>query len=348
MKTVDLSREDKAIVKQITKITKMLNINNVTRTQAYLDFYLRYPEIHWAFLGHAVSRNGGWNMTDLKGDLLSRLMSEKKQEEFFEFLERGNWLIFQDAFPQFLLYAESIRQGRSLFYLLPCMGISRFMEVIWDDFWQRRDSYILAMSQVVNEQSYLEARMIQNPFYKEKIFQTLEFFLQDLLSFNQILFPSCKGGKASLTGMTIHQFGSLHERIILGRRLYHLLFKDRKQHREILAWCISRAHTGSRKDYWPHIFNDVNEGLPGPLQIRRLKNCRLIKGSPKLYSPKLEHAWPNMKHRPAETGDWFYDPGVVVYLKEKEEPVNGKITGDYCETLQNLELAVLAKKTVFI
>nr|WP_260841947.1 hypothetical protein [Siminovitchia fortis] len=55
-----------------------------------------------------------------------------------------------------------------------------------------------------------------------------------------------------------------------------------------------------------------------------------------------------MKHRPAETGDWFYDPGVVVYLKEKEEPVNGKITGDYCETLQNLELAVLAKKTVFI
>ncbi|GIN89998.1 hypothetical protein J6TS1_03510 [Siminovitchia terrae] len=343
-----ISSEDQMIVGQIRQTTKMLNINNVTRTKAYLDFYLRYPEIHWAFLGHLVSRNGGWNMTDLKGDLLSRLMSEKKQEEFFEFLERGNWLIFQDAFPQFLLYEESIRRGRSLFYLLPYLEISRYMEVIWNDFWLRGDSYTLAMAQVVNEQSYLEARMIQNPFYKEKVLHTLEFVLQDLLSFNQILFPSRNGAKAVLTGMTIHQFGSLHERIILGRRLYQLLFKDWRRHKKILNWCMSHTHSGSRKDYWPHIFNDVNEGVPGPLQIRRLKNCRLIKGSPKLYSPLLEYAWPNMKHRPAEPGDWFDDPNVVVYLKKNDEAIDGEITGDYCETLQNLELAVLAKKAIFI
>nr|WP_249412664.1 DUF2515 family protein [Siminovitchia fordii] len=333
---------------QIKQMTMMLNINNITRTQAYLDFYLQYPEIHWAFLGHAVSRNGGWNMTDLKGDLLSRLMNEMKQEEFFEFLERGNWLIFQDAFPQFLLYGESVKRRRSLFYLLPCFGISRFMEVIWNDFWVRRDSYILAIAQIVNEQSYLEARMILNPLYKEKVLHTLEFVLQDLLSFNQILFPSIKNGKAELSGMTIHQFGSLHERIILGKRLYRLLFKDRIKHQEILSWCIAHRHTGSRKDYWPHIFNDVNEGLPGPLQIRRLKNCRLIGSSPRLYSPKLEHAWPNVKHEPAEPGDWFDDCSVVHYLVESEESIDGNITGDYCETLQNLELAVLAKKAVFI
>lgn len=351
MHTVDsghLSTKDKAIAEHINQRTIKLNINNVTRTKAYLDFYLQYPEVHWAFLGHAVSRNGGWNMTDLKGDLISKLMVEKKQEEFFEFLERGNWLIFQDAFPQFLVYAESVRRRRGLFHLLPYLGISKFMEVIWSDFWVRRDSYILAMAQIVNEQSYLEARMIQNPVYKEKVLHTLEFVLQDLLAFNQILFPSQKSGKAVLTGMTIHQFGSLHERIILGRRLYHLLFHDRKRHQEILAWCTAHPHTGSRKDYWPHIFNDLNEGVPGPLQIRRLKNCRLIRGSPRLYSPRLEYAWPNMKHRPAEAGDWFDDEEVVRYLKDNDESVDGRITGDYCETLQNLELAVLAKKAVFI
>lgn len=42
-------------------------------------------EIHWALLGHMVSRNGGWNMTDLKGDLYTRILSEKDQFIFFSF-----------------------------------------------------------------------------------------------------------------------------------------------------------------------------------------------------------------------------------------------------------------------
>ena len=65
-----------------------------------------------------VSRNGGWNMTDLKGGLLSRLLTKKEVESFFTFLERGNWLIFQDAYPQFLVYEESKKRGKNLFYLL--------------------------------------------------------------------------------------------------------------------------------------------------------------------------------------------------------------------------------------
>lgn len=110
---------------------------------AYYDYYLRYPEIHWAFLGHMVSRNGGWNMTDLKGDLLSRLLSEKE--------------------------------------------------------------------------------------HQKTVLQTLEFKLQDLLSLNQILFRMRKReareqAQAEIAGMTLHQFASLHERIILGKRLYSLLF----------------------------------------------------------------------------------------------------------------------------
>ena len=115
----NLSKEDQQLLQSIRLKTKQLNVNNMTRTKAYLDFYTFHPEIHWAFLGHMVSRNGGWNMTDLNGEFLSRLMHEQSKQDFFSFLERGNWLIFQDAYPQFLLYEESKSQSRNLFYLLP-------------------------------------------------------------------------------------------------------------------------------------------------------------------------------------------------------------------------------------
>ena len=234
-----LSWGDQQLLQTIRLKTKQLNVNNITRTKAYLDFYIFRPEIHWAFLGHMVSRNGGWNMTDLKGEFLSRLMDEQSKQDFFSFLERGNWLIFQDAYPQFLLYEESLFQSRNLFYLLPYLNVSTFMEVIWNHFWEERDSYLLAIALIINEQSYLENRIVQNPLYKKKVFQTFEFVLQDLLSFNQILFPFTDNGnqteKASLTGLTLHHFGSLHERIMLGKDLYRLLFHEAGPIRESLS-----------------------------------------------------------------------------------------------------------------
>ncbi|WP_212982334.1 DUF2515 family protein, partial [Bacillus paramobilis] len=60
-----LTKEEQLIINKIKIQTEQLNKNNVTRTRAYYQFYIQYPEIHWALLGHMVSRNGGWNMTDL-------------------------------------------------------------------------------------------------------------------------------------------------------------------------------------------------------------------------------------------------------------------------------------------
>ena len=158
-----LTKEDQGLFERIRRETQELNLNNVTRTKAYFDIYQKHPEIHWAFLGHMVSRNGGWNMTDLKGDLLTRLLTKKERNDYFNFLERGNWLIFQDAYPQFLLYGESLKRGKPLFYLLPYLNISTFMETIWNYFWRSPDPYILTMALVINEQNYLEKRVIQNP-----------------------------------------------------------------------------------------------------------------------------------------------------------------------------------------
>lgn len=340
-----LPSKDKMLLEQIKAQTAALNLNNVTRTMAYLNFYLHYPEIHWAFLGHVVSRNGGWNMTDLKGELLVKLLNKRRREDYFLFLERGNWLIFQDIYPQFLLYAESVKQNRNLFYLLPYLHVSVFMEVVWNDFWNRGDSYTLAIAQVINEQSYLEKRVVKNPVYQEKVLFTFEFLLQELLSFNHILFPYSEPdheGGTALVGMTLDYFGSLHERIVLGKHLYRLLFSDQRLWRKVLGWCIAQPHTGSRKDYWPHLFNDVHEGLPGTI-YKRLKKCQLKKGFPRFYSPRLEFAWKNVVQEDAEEGDWFNRWDVIYYLEKDHEKKSGDIEDDYCETLENLEFAASAK-----
>ncbi|MCC3357314.1 DUF2515 domain-containing protein [Bacillus sp. REN16] len=343
-----LTLEEQLLIQQIKGMTRSLNLNNVTRTKAYLNFYKAHPEIHWAFLGHMVSRNGGWNMTDLKGGQLSRLLTRKEAQVYFSFLERGNWLIFQDVFPQFLLYKASKRYQQNLFYLLPYFHVSIFMESIWNHFWERQDTYTLTVAQIINEQSYLEDRVISNTHYKKEVFDTLEFKLQDLLDLNHILFPFEEKGKIHLIGQTLHQFKSVRERILLGKRLYSILFADKKRLKSVETWAIKTQHTGSRKDYWPQIFNNVDEGLPGFLLKSRVKSCELTKGSPRIYSPRLEMAWKNRKHKPAEIGDWYKDWEVLFYLTHDREKVDGEILHEYCKTLEKFELAAIAKKAISI
>jgi hypothetical protein len=350
VKEFDLSQEEFLLIDYIKEYTKMLNKNNVTRTQAYLYFYLRHPEIHWALLGHLVSRNGGWNMTDLKGELISNLLSEKDQQAFFSFLERGNWLIFQDVYPQFLIYEESLKRNINLFYLLPYFNVSTFMETVWNYFLKTGDHYILAIALVINEQSYLEKRVIKNPVFKEGVLDTIEFKLQDFLSLNHILFPYYENIKEKqqvvLIGQTLHHFSSLHERILLGKRLYSLLFHDKERLSKIVRWAISQPHTGSRKDYWPYLYNDVRDSIPGLLYKRRIKNCQLRKGASPIYSPKLIYVWKDIAHEKAEIGDWFDDWKIIQYLNDQNDEVNGEIKHEYCETLEKIELAILAKKAI--
>jgi hypothetical protein len=282
-------------------------------------------------------------MTDLKGGLHSRLMDRSERESFFAFLERSNWLIFQDAYPQLLLYEESLKRKQQLFYLLPQFHVSIFMECVWDLFWQEHDSRLLTLALIVNEQNYLESRVVQNSGY-QAVFDTFEFKLQELLSMNHILFPYMEGGQVKLAGDTVHQFESLHKRILIGKKLYCLLFGSRLG--MIENWAMANPHTGSRKDYWPQLFNSVDEGLPGLALKPRLISCKLTPGSPRIYSPKLEFAWKNRKHEQAEPGDWYEDAKVLAYMEGLTETVDGEIESSYCKTLQKLELAGIMGKVV--
>ncbi|SDH48327.1 DUF2515 family protein [Alteribacillus bidgolensis] len=348
----NLTYGERKLLKDIKKTTQKWNINNVTRTQAYFDFFLQYPEIHWALLGHMVSRNGGWYMTDLKGDLLTRLLSEKEQENFFLFLERGNWLIFQDVYPQFLLYRHSKNVNKNLFYLLPYLDVSIFMETIWNYFWQYGDCSLLAIATVINEQSYLEKRVIKHPHFKKTVLNTIGFKLYDFLRFNHIIFPFYKNtttDKPELIGDTLYQFSSLHERILLGKRLYSLLFQQTPTIlKSVLLWANRHPHTGSRKDYWDHLFHHVNEMLPGHHYRRRTKECQLLKGAPRIYSPPLQFAWKNIDHPEAEKGDWFDDWRIINYLVEDEKFAGGDINDNYCKTIEKIETTIIAKKAIFL
>nr|WP_256252912.1 DUF2515 family protein [Paenibacillus sp. UNC496MF] len=338
-----LTPSENKLLDNINGMTRDLNLNNVTRTKAYLAYYLRHPEVHWAFLGHMVSRNGGWNMTDLKGEFLTNLLAEKERDVFFRFLERGNWLIFQDVYPQLLLYEESVMTNKPLFYLLPRLKVSIFMEAIWNSFWRARDPHVLCIGLVINEQSYLEERVIQNPYYQKEVVAQSKFHLQDWLSINQILLPA-EGNQ--LKGQTLYRFQSLHERILLGKRLYAVLFKNQEFNGQALEWAKRNPHTGSRKDYWPHLFNSVNEGVPGIPHPLRLKSCRIQNDAQRFYSPKLEDAWKNVTQPEAEPGDWFHDPRAADYLEDDLEPIDGAIKEAYCTTLERLEIAALAKKAI--
>ncbi|MGG3739093.1 DUF2515 family protein [Aeribacillus pallidus] len=337
---------EEQIVQTIKEETARNNVNNVKRTAAYLSFYLRFPEIHWAFLAHMVSRNGGWNMTDLKGGLLKSLLDNDEKESIFAFLERGNWLIFQDAFPQLMLYECSVKYNQNLFDLLPYFGVSRFMEAMWSFFWEERDQETLAIATIINEQNYIESRVIQHKTYKNSVLNTWGFQLYDVLPFNHILLPFVETNqnvRPHLAGATVQHFASLSRRIEFGKSLYHLLFHKPSLRQKVLNWAASHPHTGSRADYWNDIFHPIKMTIVKDRYQKRIDHCRLKKEALPIHSPTLQAAWKNVDHEQPDSNDWFQDLSVLRFFK-KGKPLDGDILDDYCRTIDLLELAVIARQ----
>ncbi|WP_187442154.1 DUF2515 family protein [Sutcliffiella horikoshii] len=283
------SFKEQDMVAKIRSKTASLNRNNVTRTQAYLDFYQKHPEVHWSFLAHMVSRNGGWNMTDLKASHISTLLSYEKASILFRFLEKANYLIFQDAYPQLLLYEESKKAGRPLFYLLSEFHVSPFMNPIWTLFLSNNSKKeLLTVSLIINEQNFIEYNLLQNPYFQQKVLSSLTYQLQEKLGFTLVLFPYRKGLDTLLTGLGVQQFSDLSNRIEIGKMLYVLLFTNEDVLQGALHFSKESFHTGSREDYLPAVFSSKST-------------------SRKIYSPTLEAAWADFDHPSIVPVDWFKD-----------------------------------------
>jgi hypothetical protein len=338
---------EQSLIGSIRAETVMQGRNNVTRTIAYWRLYRHYPELHWAFLAHMVSRNGGWNMSDLKGELLPFLLNDTQCEHVFALLERANALIFHDAYPQLLLYAASRRARMPLFHLLPHFGVSVFMSAVWMLFWQRPDSPLLTTALIINEQHYIESRVLRHPVYRHTVLDTLFFGMQSLLQLNQVLFPYKEGNRIRLAGLILEDFNNIRERIEVGKKLYAMLFGIPVVFQGAKLFALANPHTGSRADFWPHLFAAVRQAPPKPPgQLQEwLNGCSLRPGASPLYSPRLEKAWNDRPFAQAGHEDWYTNVGderSIELFTSVEPPFSFEMTHEFGFGLNKIELAVLA------
>ncbi len=63
------------------------------------------------------------------------------------------------------------------------------METMWNFFWKTGNKQILTIATIINEQNYLEKRVIQNKYFKKNVLNSIGFKLFDFFQFNHILFP---------------------------------------------------------------------------------------------------------------------------------------------------------------
>jgi hypothetical protein len=344
--TIILTDYEKQLVNQIRAKTRQLNRNNITRTEAYWHIYKTHPELHWAFLAHMVSRNGGWHMTDLKGSMLPELLPEKLIESYFEFLECVNYLIFKDAYPQLLLYAESKNTQKNYFHLLPALSVSRFMKPFWDHFLEERKLAPLAIALIVNEQHVIERPVIQNTYFIQTVFKTIPFQSQDLMHVTSVFFPYELNNNRLLSrpgipiaGIAMNNFTDINTRIAVGKKLYLILFGNKKIHDGVFRFASDTPHTGSRADYWPDVFTST----------RHFDMNRLIPGTSlaKIYSPALTSVWSDSVHLYDKQSDWLSSLGVLNHFKNSKAPRRLDITIDVYLKLIGLYTVVKSKQYMY-
>jgi hypothetical protein len=238
-----------------------------------------------------VSRNAGYQMTDLRNNLLSHVLSKKGQNAFFSFLELCNAAIFQDAYPQLLLYEQWKRTGHASFHLLKKFNVSIFMKSIWNDYLTTGNEQVLTIGLIMNEQHMIQKRILTGMKKSIGVEEWL-FLLQDRLEFASILFPYGKHSPFSLAGLSLSHFEQVNRRILFGKKLYGILF-----HRSVFpssySYAIHHSHSGSRADYWPHVYSKEDKKT-------------------RLYSPTLSSAWDNMPSFTISPSDWFADQPIEV------------------------------------
>jgi len=238
------NQKDYTLFHYIIKVVKKHNVDNISRTNAYLQFYLQHPEVGWALVASVVSRNAGWNMTDLSLSPFQQLFSKKEILHLFMTYERANWLIFSDAYPQLQIYKQSKLVKKPLFHLLKYFYVSEFMIKEWYHFWYFQDDNRLIRSLIINEQNVIHSPVIKHPYFQYHVFHKLPYVLQNIFWMNAVLLPTKNG----LYGAYVHGFTSLTNRITLGKRIATMMF-DPRIYEYVLDFMLTHEHTGSRKDY---------------------------------------------------------------------------------------------------
>ncbi|MDY0408289.1 DUF2515 family protein [Virgibacillus soli] len=276
----------------ITNETKKHNLDNISRTNAYFAFYLKHPEIKWAFLASVVSRNAGWNMTDLVLPVFKQTLGEIENNQLFHTYEKANWLIFSDAYPQLLIYQLSTEQNEAKFHLLQYFNVSLFMIREWYLFWRKKDLTRMVYALIINEQYVIDRPIMQNNYYKKHVFLKIPYLLQNILRMNAVLLPT---KQRELYGFFVPGFTKVENRIKLGKKIFHLLFTPSIYFR-VKDFCLSVPHTGSRHDYEQFSCNQL-----------------------KSQTVDLRAAFPVIEHEYKQYPDWYNQTkNVSKWLKQIE------------------------------
>lgn len=314
-----LNLDEIHLIHQIKQSTRKYNADNISRTEAYFNFYNRHPEVSWSFLASMVSRNAGWNMCDLEGIWFPKIIKKKFLKKLFFTYERANWLIFHDAFPQLLLYHYSTKINRPMFHLLKFFQISSFMEREWQRFWLEKNGKRLMVSLIINEQNIIQKPVMKNPVFKKSVFQSALFFFQDWFHFSAVIFPTCEG---ELFGASVNGFKSVSKRIDLGKRLADLLFSP-DLFPSFFKFASSTVHTGSRYDYEHYFKRKMNRTTPflrSTFPLIKHRNHREEDWSKKT---RIKKRWrkTNIQHKhPLKMTDWYqkkqHQIKKAIYLSE--------------------------------
>ncbi|WP_010530789.1 DUF2515 family protein [Lentibacillus jeotgali] len=242
---MDVAQGKNNYIHYIISETKQHNFDNVSRTKAYHNFYEAFPEIKWALVAGVVSRNAGWNMTDLALPPFRKILSNTQRKRLFMTYERANWLIFSDAYPQLLTYKLSTYLNKPMFHLLSHFYVSRFMQKEWAYFWRHQDKERLMISLIINEQNVIHHPVIKQDYFKHRVFLRPPYLLQDMLLLNAIIIPT---RSLTLYGAFVHDFTNVSKRIALGKRIASILFHP-AVYDDMYKFVRTVEHTGSRYDY---------------------------------------------------------------------------------------------------
>lgn len=216
------------------------NRDNVSRTASYLELYAwtrdHGRELPWVLMAHLVSRNAGYQMSEIARHL-ARPGIEPYQAEalrwLFVLLERGNFLIFWDAWWH-VLHALAGRAGA-----LSAPRTPRFMIDAWARHAAAPDERTLVLDLVTNEQNLIERRAVHHPDLAQG---RLAIDLLEASGRERPLhFPA-----ADAPPITVGGFRVLERRIAAGTRIFDEVVADGARRDAMFAWALAHPHTGSR------------------------------------------------------------------------------------------------------
>ena len=242
------------------------NRDNVSRTESYLELYAwtraHPPELPWVLMAHLVSRNAGYMMTEIATRLpespdpsLARMA-----ENLFLLLERGNFLIFHDAWHHVTRF---LRGGASS---LAAPRTPAFMVEAWRRYEQALTAHgatpeverALVLDLVHNEQHFIEQRVVHHADYVPGagLLALVEAGGRE----KPLVFPcAAASGEPEIR---VGEFASLPRRIEAGRRIFDEVVRDRARRDAMFAWAMAHPHTGSRAVYGGRLGPGVREAWP--------------------------------------------------------------------------------------